>query len=109
MFVRTWYVTKGTLMSLTIPRFFAVFCALGAVALGPAASATTLSYTVNRTLSSLQFAVYIFGAPPDGTLLTAAQSGGSDVTSLSGTLLPNVGGETINFPGGSAIGFANQP
>ncbi|HEY2895170.1 MAG TPA: PEP-CTERM sorting domain-containing protein [Pirellulales bacterium] len=68
-----------------------------------------MSYTVNPTLSSLQFAVYIFGAPPDGTLLTAPQTPGSDITSLGGTLLANVGGGTINFPGGSAISFANQP
>lgn len=90
-------------------RFALSTAELGALALAPAASAATLSYTVDPTLSSLQFAVYIFGAPPDGTLLTAPQTPGSDITSLGGTLLADVGVGTINFPGGSAISFANQP
>jgi hypothetical protein len=74
------------------------------------AAGATLSYSVNPTLSSLQFAIYIFGTPANGgTLLTAPQTLGSDITSLGGTLLADVSGGTISLPGGSAVTFANQP
>ena len=82
---------------------------LGVTLAGSGAVAGPLNYTVDSTLSSLQFTIYING-PPDngGVILTAPQSPGSDLTTLGGTLAADVSGGAINFPGGSAVTFANQ-
>jgi len=93
-------------------RIFFMVAALGMAAIGDRASAATVNYTIDSALSSLQVGVYLGGPPPPdggGELVTLPQSLTSDTSILSGSLLANLAGGNISFPGGSNIEYGYQP
>jgi hypothetical protein len=89
-------------------RFFAVLAAAAVVGSSTLASAASIVFTIDPELSNLGIAIGA-GAPPNVTIITTAQSPGSDSTSLFGEIFADITGGNLTLLPGGIIGLNDQP
>ena len=84
-------------------KLFAVIVALNATLVASRVGAAPITYTISAAQSHLTI-----GAVNQGIPLTIAQSTGSDTTSLSGSILAEIGGGSISLLSHNSITYNNQ-
>lgn len=90
-------------MKISLPALLSAATVAALVSLAPASRAGTMTLTVDSSESSLTLSGMAFGLP------FTAQTSGSMVDAVSGTLQANLSGGVLTFSGGSAITLMANP